>query len=174
MGKHDSQFDINVFRVQNKLSMARTKWKYLRGFTLVEIVLVIALIGISATTIISLVNPVQQFKKANDAKRKADLTQIQAALELYRADQNFYPNSLPACGSALIVGTTTYIQRVPCDPRNTGQFRYTYVGIPAVNPTTYSLFACLENTADPAKDTSNNATYCTGGTTNWSYTLRNP
>ena len=68
MGKHDSQFDINVFRVQNKLSMARTKWKYLRGFTLVEIVLVIALIGISATTIISLVNPVQQFKKANDAK----------------------------------------------------------------------------------------------------------
>ena len=39
------------------------------GFTLVEIVLVIALIGVTATLLISLVNPVQQFKKSNDAKR---------------------------------------------------------------------------------------------------------
>ncbi|HSA84275.1 MAG TPA: prepilin-type N-terminal cleavage/methylation domain-containing protein [Patescibacteria group bacterium] len=143
----------------------------LRGFTLIEIVLVIALIGVTASVVISLVNPVQQFKKANDAKRKADLTQLQAALELYRADQDTYPDSLPACGSSLVGGTATYLQRIPCDPRNTGQFMYNYERLTF---NTYQLIACLENTTDINKDATNNTTYCEGDTTNWSYTVTNP
>jgi prepilin-type N-terminal cleavage/methylation domain-containing protein len=140
------------------------------GFTLIEIVLVIALIGLTSTLLISLVNPVQQFKKANDAQRKADLRQLQAVFELYRADQGQYPPTLPVCGAALTSGTVTYLRKVPCDPKNTGQFRYTYT--PTIN--TYTLTACLENVRDPQKDTTNNALSCTGGTTNWSYTLNNP
>lgn len=140
------------------------------GFTLIEIVLVIALIGVSATAIITLVDPVTQFKKSNDARRKADLKQLQAAFEIYRADQGQYPVSLPSCGSELIATGTTYMRKVPCDPRNTGQFTYTYVG----NGTSYTLYTCLENVNDKQKDSSNNATYCSGGTTNWSYTVFNP
>jgi prepilin-type N-terminal cleavage/methylation domain-containing protein len=163
-----------------KRHMANSKWQiangWSKGFTLIEIVLVIALIGLTSTLLISLVNPVQQFKKANDAQRKADLRQLQAVLELYRADQGQYPAALPACGSALTSGTVTYLRKVPCDPKNTGQFRYNYTA----TTNTYTLTACLENVRDPQRDLAptfpagNNALRCTGGTTNRSYTLNNP
>ena len=145
--------------------------RYERGFTLIEIVLVITLIGLMATLLISLVDPVRQFQKSNDARRKADLHQIQAVLELYRTDQGQYPAVLPACGSALTGGTTTYLQKIPCDPKNTGQFQYQYTSSGA---NTYSLVACLENVRDPQKDATNDSVHCTGGTTNRSYTVTNP
>lgn len=140
------------------------------GFTLIEIVLVIALIGVAATTVITLIDPVGQFRKTRDAQRKTDLRQLQSAFELYRADQGAYPVSMPACGTALKVGATTYIQKVPCDPRNTGQFKYNFTG----DGISYTLISCLENVNDPQKDSTNNSTYCTGGTANSSYTLTNP
>lgn len=151
-------------------------WKFPQvhaGFTLIEIVLVIALLGISASVVISLINPAQQFKKANDAKRKADLKQLQAALELYRADQDEYPDEpLPNCGSPLVnTSGTIYIQKIPCDPKNTPPHVYTYS---KTTPNTYSIFACLENSTDRDKDESNNDTYCAGGEANWSYTVTNP
>src|SRR6266403_1362177 len=141
-----------------------------RGFTLIEIILVIALIGIVATTLISLINPVSQFRKTRDTQRKSDLRQIQAALELYRADQGGYPLTAnwPACGSPLISGTTSYMQKIPCDPSNSGKLVYTYIS----DGVTYTLFSCLENILDPQRDlpptciNGNNATYCTG-TTEW-------
>lgn len=152
------------------------------GFTLVEIVLVIALIGVSATAIISLIDPVQQFRKTNDAKRKSDLRQLQSALELYRADQGAYPvaGAWPGltCGNSLSSGVATYMQKIPCDPlqsspQNTGNFYYIY----GSDGSYYRLVACLENIRDPQKDAVNfnygSGTYC-NGTTNWSYTLMNP
>lgn len=151
-------------------SFLTSQFSFQKGFTLVEIVLVIALIGLTGTLLVSLVDPVQQFKKSNDAQRKADLRQLQAVFELYRADQGDYPATLPSCGSPLTAGTTTYLQKVPCDPKNTGQFTYQYTG----GGNTYTLIACLENVRDPQKDATNNAASCTGGTTNWSYTLTNP
>ncbi len=149
--------------------------KKFKGFTLIEIIVVITIIGLMATLLITLVNPAKQFQKSNDAKRKADLHQIQAVLELYRSDQGQYPAALPACGSALTAGTTTYLQKVPCDPKNTGQFQYQYTSPTA---STYSLIACLENVTDPQKDATNapntsGGTYC-NGTSAWSYTLINP
>jgi prepilin-type N-terminal cleavage/methylation domain-containing protein len=147
------------------------------GFTLIEIVLVIALIGLTSTLLISLVDPAQQFRKSHDAQRKADLRQLQAVVELYRADQGQYPTTLP-CNGSLTSGTVTYLRKIPCDPKNTLQFVYRYTS-PAPN-NTYTLTACLENVRDPQRDlppafpAGNNALICTGGTTNWSYTLTNP
>jgi prepilin-type N-terminal cleavage/methylation domain-containing protein len=137
-----------------------------RGFTLVEIVIVIALIGALGTWMVSLIDPVAQFKKGRDAERKAELVQIQAALELYRADQNEYPPSpLPACGNPLEIGSVTYIQKVPCDSNDQ---IYIYE---RPTQTTYTLIACLENKNDPQKDEQNNSN-CTGDTR--SFTLTNP
>lgn len=139
------------------------------GFTIIELLIVIAIIGILSALLLSNFIGIRQ--RARDAQRKADLRQIQAALEIYRSDQGNYPvtASFPACGAALVVGGNTYMQKVPCDPLNTGQSRYTYIS----GGTTYTLYSCLENTNDSTKDTSNNTTYC-GGAKNWSYTLTNP
>jgi len=140
-----------------------------KGFTLIELLVVIAIIGM--LTALGTVNYVTVRSRSRDAQRKSDLRQIQSALELYRSDQGAYPASgAVRCGQPLTAGGVTYMQKVPCDPLNTGQYVYTYVP----NGTTYSLVTCLENVNDTQKDATNNASYCAGGTTNWSYTLTNP
>lgn len=137
------------------------------GFSLIELLVVIALVGVLAATSLTLLNPLKQFQKSRDTKRKADIAQIQAAFELYRSDQGSYPsNPIPACSSALSAGSTTYLKSMPCDPSTATQYTYTPSGSPA---TSYSLKACLENASDPQKDASNT---CTGG--KYSYTVTNP
>lgn len=46
-----------------------------------------------ATGIIVAVNPLSQIQKAQDAKRKSDLSQVQKALETYYQDNSRYPSS---------------------------------------------------------------------------------
>ena len=135
-----------------------------KGFTLIELLIVIAIIGVLATLL--MVNFVGVRQRARDAQRKSDLRQIQSAMELYRSDQGSYPTSLPACNTtSLALNGTTYMQTIPCDPLG-GSYTFSSDG------TTYSIIACLENLNDNQKDTTNVAP-CTG-TTNWSYTVKNP
>lgn len=152
------------------------------GFTLIEIVLVVALIAISGTLLATLLNPATQFKKARDAQRKADLRQIQAALELYRADQGSYPLSSAtwpgiACGTSLSAGGVIYMQKIPCDPKWVGVGGWYAYRFESYDGISYHLRVCLENLSDPQKDAVNASygagTYC-DGTTNWSYTLDSP
>lgn len=147
------------------------KFSIRKGFTLVELLIVVSIIGILTSFL--MVNFIGAKSRARDAQRKSDMRQMQAAFELFRADVGNYPtNAQVACGSSLTNGGTTYMQKIPCDPLNTGQYIYTYTQ--TGGGTGYSLFACLENVNDSQKDAANNTTYCTGGTTNWSYTLTNP
>lgn len=142
-----------------------------KGFTLIELLVVIAVIGILAGTSFAIINPAKQLQKSRDAKRKADLAQIQSALELYRSDQGAYPASLPACGASLSVSGTVYLRSRPCDPHNPTRI-YNY--LPGSPANSYAIIACLENYDDTQKDASNNASYCSGGGSSWSYTVLNP
>ncbi len=156
-----------IYNLEFRIKNSSNKGK---GFTLIELLIVMAIIGILSTFL--LVNFVGIRQRARDTERKSNLRQVQSALELYRADLGSYPTSLPSCGSELTGGSppTTYMRRIPCDPLNTGQHIFTYVS----DGNTYNLYACLENATDSQKDATNNSTYCTGGTTNWSFTLQNP
>ena len=131
--------------------------------------LVLAIIGVLTSFLLA--NLIGAKARARDAQRKSDLRQIQAALEMYRADNGTYPAApLPACGSSLNSNGTVYMQSIPCDPLNTGQYVFTYslTG----GGTGYTLITCLENVNDSQKDKTN-AANCSG-TTNWSYTVTNP
>jgi general secretion pathway protein G len=136
--------------------------KLQKGFTLIELLIVVVIIGILASLLMA--NFVGVRQRGRDAQRKSDLRQIQAALELYRADLGEYPltANFPACGSSL----STYMQKVPCDPTPGGIYNYTSDG------TTYSIIACLENLNDQQKDETN-VSPC-NGTSNWSIKLQNP
>ncbi len=155
--------------------MKNSKFKiqnYNKGFTLIELLIAMGIIGILASLLLANFIGVRQ--RARDGVRKSDLRQIQASLELYRSDKGAYPATLTACGTSFTDGAippVIYMQKIPCDPLNTGQYVYTYL----LSGNTYGLYSCLENVNDSQKDNpTNNSTYCTGGSTNWSYTLQNP
>lgn len=110
------------------------------GFTLVELIVVMVIIGILASLI--MVNVVGVRQRARDGQRLADLKQLQNALQLYYNDNNRYPvtglgvwySSEPGDNQAVatvppdtdnnpntrdwIPGLTpTYIKALPRDPR---------------------------------------------------------
>lgn len=74
----------------------KNKMKVLRGideggFTLVELLIVIALIAILSVAVLATINPIEQTNKARDAKYKNDVAEVLGALERYYASKNQYP-----------------------------------------------------------------------------------
>lgn len=157
--------------------------KFQQGFTLVELLIVIAIIGVLAALLMANFIGVRQ--RARDAQRKSDLKQIQSALELYRSDIGSYPGCTSSscnfpnttnpktCGASALFnsGSTTYMQKVPCDPSssyNSSVYAYWSDG------SSYYIAACSENSSDsqailysnvPAvvKTIDTNETSCTSG-----------
>jgi type II secretion system protein G len=64
--------------------------KQKRGFTLIELLIVIVIIGILAVIVVGLV-ATNARNRANDAAAKADMREIQTALESYFVDTELYP-----------------------------------------------------------------------------------
>ena len=70
------------------------------GFTLIEILIVVAIIGILAT--IGLVSFMTSLRRARDAKRISDIKAMQTAMEQYYSDHDYaYPTS-GACSTNLV------------------------------------------------------------------------
>ncbi|MFH1601380.1 MAG: prepilin-type N-terminal cleavage/methylation domain-containing protein [Candidatus Shapirobacteria bacterium] len=61
------------------------------GFTLVELLIVIALIAVLAVALIATLNPIEQVNKARDARFQNDSAEVLAAVERYYATQLYYP-----------------------------------------------------------------------------------
>jgi len=72
--------------------------KKIRGFTLVELLVVMAIIGVLAAIV--MVNLTESQKKSRDAKRKADLNTILTAMMLYYDDHNTFSLAGCECGSS--------------------------------------------------------------------------
>jgi len=126
------------------LKMKRNK----KGFTLIELFFVVAVIGFLVTIIMVTLSNTQ--RKARDSRRKADLTQIQKALETYYYDtpgQGNYPgetwcdSSKGSCGGACPCGGDDWsaisgiwtglvgnkiLGRLPKDPINNSTYYYWY------------------------------------------------
>lgn len=75
------------------------KKQYTKGFTLIELLVVIAIISLLSSIVMTSLNSARS--KSRDAKRVAELHQIQLALEMYYDKYGTYPVSTPVCNSGL-------------------------------------------------------------------------
>ena len=95
-----------------------------RGFTLLEIMVVVIIIGVLAVIVVQNVLP--QADKARITAAKADIRTLAAALDTYRLDNSFYPSTnqgLEALVSepsgtpeARNWGPEPYMRKLPVDP----------------------------------------------------------
>jgi len=87
-----------------------------RGFTIIELLTVIAIIGILASIVMASLSSSRS--KGRDARGITDVKNIELALRLYYPDNGMYPlNIYAGTGSAPNSGLApTYLPRVPTDP----------------------------------------------------------
>lgn len=104
------------------------------GFTLVELLVVVAIIIIMST--VAMVSYAGSGKKARDSRRISDLEKVRLALEMVRQVGNTYP----ATASVQTVLVPTYLQAWPTDPKS-GSYTYTRGG----TGYTYTLNATMED-----------------------------
>jgi prepilin-type N-terminal cleavage/methylation domain-containing protein len=116
------------------------------GFTLIELLVVIAIIGLLSTMSIIALNGARA--RSRDARRLADVTQMQTALEMYYNDVNAYPGTGSlAAGSTLVNASTTYMT-VPTAPTPAdgtcganNSYVYSQTGSPAGS--SYTITYCI-------------------------------
>lgn len=129
-----------------------------QGFTLIELLVVIAIIGLLSTLAVVALNSARQ--RSRDAKRVADVRQIQTALELGFSEGNKYPvdavavtlgaagqtalcivSAAPQWGDTADCTGTVFMGLVPSNPSPNGT-DYTYLS--DATGADYSLTFTLE------------------------------
>lgn len=144
----------------------------LKGFTLIELLVVISIIGILSSFAMVSLNSART--KARDALRKADMTQIRTAINLYYDENNAYPicgtwkAGDPDFGANTVAGSTCYnttlntaltggakpyLSPLPKDPKNPTNSpdtdsTYLYRYVSKSSGSEYALVYQIEDSAD--------------------------
>ncbi len=125
-----------------------------QGFTLIEILIVVAIIAILASVVLVGLGPTQQ--AGRDARRLSDIREVQNALELFYNKCGFYPGGAAASGpcssftapttwatlTTLLTTTASLgVSSIPSDPSSNRTYGYAYNS----GATSYVVGAALEN-----------------------------
>lgn len=102
-----------------------------KGFTLIEVLLVIVILAILAGIVIVAINPARQIAQANNSQRENDVRAVLDAVHQYAIDnRGVMPTAITS--TATVVGSVagqvdictilvpTYISEMPFDPTATG------------------------------------------------------
>jgi len=128
-----------------------------KGFTLIELIIVIAVIALLAAAVFVAVDPAKRIGEARDAQRWSDVTAVADAIMKYVVDNNgTFPTSTVSAGTYYVIMgdgttglsshvcqnktadtsegvlldnlTTTYLATMPVDPAGSGTYGTTNTG----------------------------------------------
>ena len=119
--------------MKNLKNLNKIKFK---GFTLIEVLLVVAIIGILTAIVFIAINPALAYAKANDAQRYSDIKTLDSAILQYIVDKDHAPYIMDNCSPEypsrdcytnetpgapyswlnLMVDLNDYISSIPRDP----------------------------------------------------------
>lgn len=154
--------------------MRKTAHNSIEGFTLVELLVVIAIIAILAAVVVLIINPIELTKRSRDAARLTDLANLQQAINV-AAQEATSSGTAILCVGGLSNGTTcsgnsndagsirksdgtgwvkvdlssqksVSVPTLPVDPVNNSIYHYTYKS----DGNTWEIDAALES--DQQKD----------------------
>jgi len=144
-----------------------TAWAAKKGFTIIELLVVMVVIGILVTITVVSYSGLQQ--RSRDSERASDITQIKIAIEKYHSDKSGYPRVCPtdntACSITLLATELApYLANIPHDPQfaSTPANDYVY----AQSAVAYDAYAILVHyEAKPMCKTGSNVPLGWWGTT---------
>ncbi len=150
---------VNIIDGLRANFMSHMTKSYKRGFTLIELLVVIAIIGILSSIVLASLNSAR--KKGRDARRIADVKQIQLALELSFDAFGVYPLTV---GSLV---TSGYIAALPKDPTDLDGYPYAPLAVSGSNAvcSSYHLGTSLETVGHAALNSDSDITTLTPGGT---------
>ena len=61
------------------------------GFTMIELLIVIAVLGVLAVAVLSAINPIEQINRSRDTATRSDAEQLLSAIDRYNAAQGLWP-----------------------------------------------------------------------------------
>lgn len=126
------------------------------GFTIIELLIVIVVIGILAGLVLNVFTGIQE--QGRDAERKTDLEAVEGHLEAYAAKNGYYPTDANVADSAFVSANFQGLDPdALLDP--TSGTQYSYTASPAACDNTvgnecasYTLTADLEEDGRGAND----------------------
>lgn len=87
-----------------------------KGFTLVELLVVIAVLGVLAAGVLVAIDPLQMLARGRDSAKKSAVTELGRALIAYQTSQNTLPTG---AGWATTLQGTGDIKAIPSNPDST-------------------------------------------------------
>ncbi|HLC87585.1 MAG TPA: type II secretion system protein [Patescibacteria group bacterium] len=133
--------------------MIKTARRTTRGFTLVELLVVIAIVAILAAVVVLIINPLELTRRGRDAARLSDLSNLQNAI-------NVAVQEATNSGSAILCNGGTYPCTFKSSPLGASTRLADGTGWVSVNLGGQKSVSVPTLPVDPTNDTTFHYTYC--------------